>query len=56
VPSLDRDAELVVYCHHGMRSAAAATWLRDQGFTRVRNLVGGIDHWSLEVDPSLRRY
>ena len=56
VPSLDRDAELVVYCHHGVRSAAAATWLRDQGFTRVRNLVGGIDRWSLEVDPSLRRY
>jgi molybdopterin/thiamine biosynthesis adenylyltransferase/rhodanese-related sulfurtransferase len=56
VPSLDRDAELVVYCHHGVRSAAATTWLRDQGFTRVRNLVGGIDRWSLEVDPSLRRY
>jgi adenylyltransferase/sulfurtransferase len=56
VSSLDRDAELVVYCHHGVRSAAAATWLRDQGFIRVRNLVGGIDRWSLEVDPSLRRY
>jgi molybdopterin/thiamine biosynthesis adenylyltransferase/rhodanese-related sulfurtransferase len=56
VPSLDRDAELVVYCHHGVRSAAAVTWLRDQGFARVRNLVGGIDRWSLEVDPSLRRY
>ena len=56
VPALDRDAELVVSCHHGVRSAAAVTWLRDQGFTRVRNLVGGIDRWSLEVDPSLRRY
>jgi molybdopterin/thiamine biosynthesis adenylyltransferase/rhodanese-related sulfurtransferase len=56
VPSLNRDAELVVYCHHGVRSAAAVTWLRDQGFSRVRNLVGGIDRWSLEVDPSLRRY
>jgi adenylyltransferase/sulfurtransferase len=56
VSSLDRDAEVVVYCHHGTRSAAAAAWLRDQGFGRVRNLVGGIDRWSLEVDPSLRRY
>ena len=56
VNSLDRDAELVVYCHHGTRSAAAVTWLRDQGFARVRNLVGGIDRWSIEVEPSLRRY
>ena len=56
VPSLDRNAELVVYCHHGVRSEAAVAWLRDQGFRRVRNLAGGIDRWSLEVDPSLRRY
>jgi adenylyltransferase/sulfurtransferase len=56
VSSLDRDAELVVYCHHGVRGVAAGAWLRDQGFARVRNLVGGIDRWSLEVDPSLRRY
>lgn len=56
VTSLDPDAETVVYCHHGMRSAAAQDWLRDQGFSRVRNLVGGIDRWSLDVDPSTRRY
>jgi adenylyltransferase/sulfurtransferase len=56
VRSLDQDAEVVVYCHHGVRSQAAAAWLRDQGFARVRSLVGGIDRWSLEVDPSLRRY
>lgn len=56
VSSLDPDAETVVYCHHGMRSAAAMDWLRDQGFSRVRNLVGGIDRWSLDVDPSMRRY
>ncbi|MDB4916010.1 MAG: UBA/THIF-type binding, MoeZ/MoeB fmaily protein [Gemmatimonadetes bacterium] len=54
--SLSRDAEIVVYCHHGMRSEAAAQWLGDQGFNRVLNLVGGIDRWSLEVDPSVRRY
>jgi adenylyltransferase/sulfurtransferase len=56
VHSLDRKAEIVVYCHHGSRSAAAADWLRDQGFGKVRNLVGGIDRWTLEVDPSMRRY
>lgn len=56
VSSLDREAELVVYCHHGGRSEAAAAWLRDRGFVRVRNLIGGIDRWSLEVDSSVRRY
>jgi adenylyltransferase/sulfurtransferase len=56
VPDLDRDAELVVYCHHGVRSEMAVEWLRGQGFARVRNLIGGIDRWSIEVDPSVRRY
>ena len=56
VNSLDRAAEIVVYCHHGSRSAAAAAWLLDQGFTSVLNLVGGIDRWSIEVDNTVRRY
>jgi len=56
VDTLDRSAELVVYCHHGIRSAAAVAWLREQGFRRARNLTGGIDRWSREVDPSTRRY
>ena len=56
VHSLDRSADIVVYCHHGARSAAAVEWLQDQGFPAVRNLVGGIDRWSLEVDSSVRRY
>ncbi|HKP15544.1 MAG TPA: molybdopterin-synthase adenylyltransferase MoeB [Gemmatimonadaceae bacterium] len=56
VQSLDRAAELVVYCHHGIRSAVAVTWLRERGFLRARNLTGGIDRWSREVDPSTRRY
>ena len=54
--TLDRDAELVIYCHHGVRSAAAVAWLRARGFARARNLAGGIDRWSLEVDPGVRRY
>ena len=56
VHSLDRQAEIVAYCHHGMRSAAAVAWLQDQGFAKVSNLVGGIDRWSLEVDNTVRRY
>ncbi|HEY0972221.1 MAG TPA: molybdopterin-synthase adenylyltransferase MoeB [Gemmatimonadales bacterium] len=53
---LDRERDLVVYCHHGMRSHAAAEYLRTQGFRRVRNLTGGIDRWSREVDPGVPRY
>lgn len=53
--SLDRDRELIVYCHHGVRSEMAAEWLRGHGF-RARNLAGGIDRWSREIDPSVPRY
>lgn len=56
VASLDPDAELVVYCHHGVRSAAAVDFLRRNGIRRARNLAGGIDRWSREVDPEVRRY
>jgi len=49
--------EIVVYCHQGVRSAAVAQFLREQhGFTRVRNLMGGLDHWARSVDPRMRRY
>jgi molybdopterin/thiamine biosynthesis adenylyltransferase/rhodanese-related sulfurtransferase len=53
---LDREAELVVYCHHGGRSAQATAYLRHHGFARARNLVGGIDAWAVEIDPTLPRY
>ncbi len=53
---LDRQAEIIAYCHHGMRSADAAGFLLQQGFTNVKNLVGGIDAWSVQVDPSVPRY
>lgn len=54
--SLPRDRTIVVYCHHGMRSAMVADYLRAAGFSRVLNLEGGIDRWSVEVDPSVPRY
>lgn len=53
---LEKDAELVVYCHHGMRSAHAVGWLQSQGFSKARNLSGGIDRWSVEIDASKTRY
>ncbi|HJU68051.1 MAG TPA: molybdopterin-synthase adenylyltransferase MoeB [Gemmatimonadaceae bacterium] len=56
VPSLVPDREIVLYCHHGIRSAHAAEQLRAAGFTRVRNLAGGIARWSDEVDPTVRKY
>jgi rhodanese-related sulfurtransferase len=50
------EAEIVVYCHHGMRSASVAEFLRRHGFESVRNLDGGIDAYSLLADPSIPRY
>lgn len=54
--SLERDAEIVVMCHHGARSAQVAQFLERLGFEQVYNLTGGIDAWSLEVDASVPRY
>lgn len=53
---LPRDREIAVLCHHGMRSAMVADYLRAAGHTRVLNITGGIDRWSVEVDPSVPRY
>lgn len=53
---LNKDDEIVVLCHHGDRSAQAVDYLRQRGFTKVKNLVGGIDRWSVEVDRSVPRY
>jgi rhodanese-related sulfurtransferase len=47
---------LVVYCHHGVRSLSATEYLRRLGHVDVCSLAGGIDAWSLEVDPTLPRY
>ncbi len=56
VPTLDKGAEYVLLCHHGMRSEMAAQWMAAQGFSKVCNLVGGIDAWSQTVNPDLARY
>lgn len=50
------DAEVVVYCHHGIRSRRAVALLRHAGVANSQSLAGGIDRWSLEIDPSVARY
>lgn len=50
------EATIIVFCHHGMRSANVVNWLRGQGLAACQNMAGGIDRWSLDVDPSVPRY
>lgn len=51
-----RQGRIVVHCHHGGRSLRVTNWLRQQGFTNVQNMAGGIDAWSQEIDPAVPRY
>jgi sulfur-carrier protein adenylyltransferase/sulfurtransferase len=53
---LDREKEIFVFCHSGMRSERAADFLRSTGFSKVANVAGGIDAWSEEIDPDVPRY
>ena len=53
---LDRQAVIVVHCHHGGRSSQAVHYLRSRGYRGATNLAGGIDAWSAEIDPSVPRY
>ena len=50
------DREVIVFCHHGSRSAQVAMYLLRSGRENVRNLAGGIDAWAREVDPAVSRY
>jgi rhodanese-related sulfurtransferase len=54
--ALAPDEDIILYCHHGMRSAKAQGFLKAHGYENVLNLVGGIDAWSREVDPAVKRY
>ncbi len=56
IGTLPKDEMLVFHCHLGARSQSAADHFRLQGYTNLHNLVGGIDAWSQEVDPSVSRY
>jgi rhodanese-related sulfurtransferase len=47
---------LIVFCHHGIRSLNVVAWLREHGVASCQSMRGGIDQWSLEIDPSVPRY
>lgn len=51
-----KDTPLVTYCHHGLRSLEAASYLIGHGFTNVRSLTGGIDAWAQQVEPTMATY
>jgi len=53
---IDPEDEIVVYCHHGVRSANVTSFLRHHGFPKARNLQGGIERWAIQVDPTMARY
>lgn len=52
----ERTDPVIVYCHHGRRSLRVTLALKAMGFTNVRSMAGGIDLWSVDVDPSVPRY
>jgi rhodanese-related sulfurtransferase len=52
----DDGARIVVFCHHGMRSLSVVDWLRRQGVENCQSMAGGIDLWSLTIDPAVSRY
>ena len=56
VDEFDPDEPLIILCHHGVRSFRVPAWLVSTGFSRVANLSGGIEGWSLEVDARVPRY
>lgn len=55
-PLLDKNAEIVAFCHKGVRSAQVTMWLRQQGWTNVLSMAGGIDAWAKQIDPDVGMY
>ena len=54
--ALADESDLLVICHHGVRSLHVVNWLRSQGIENCFSIAGGIDSWSTEVDPGVPRY
>lgn len=52
----DEEKPIVVFCHHGMRSLQVVGWLKEHGVDNCLSMAGGIDRWSLEIDPKVARY
>jgi rhodanese-related sulfurtransferase len=56
-PEIDKNAEAVIICHHGFRSAQAIQYLNQRfGYENLLNLKGGIHQWALQVDPEMATY
>jgi rhodanese-related sulfurtransferase len=53
---IENSDQIVIFCHHGMRSLDAAAWLRSQGVEGARSMTGGIERWSTEIDRTVPRY
>ena len=53
---LAEEGSLIVFCHHGVRSMQVVNWLREQGVSDCQSMAGGIDRWSVDIDPALPRY
>lgn len=56
IDAIADEKPVIVFCHHGMRSLQTVNWLREQGVSNCQSMSGGIDQWSLEIDPAVRRY
>ena len=56
VDEIDREQDVIVVCHHGIRSQQVAYYLQNAGFEKLFNLRGGIDAWAREIDPSMATY
>ncbi len=54
--ALADEADILVLCHHGVRSLQVAAWLQARGIENAVSITGGIDRWSVEVDPGVARY
>lgn len=52
----DPEAEIVLICHHGVRSYRAGLFLQQAGFGKIYNLQGGVEAWARDVDPGMRKY
>ncbi|MDD5262220.1 MAG: rhodanese-like domain-containing protein [Methylacidiphilales bacterium] len=53
---IGKEEDIILYCHHGVRSERAGVFLLKSGYQQVRHLQGGIDAWSVEVDTGVKRY
>lgn len=56
IAALPREHPLIILCHHGSRSDMVAGFLRENGFTNVFNLSGGIDAWAQVIETGMARY